>query len=230
MDILFWDIDGTILNTGRAGLYAIEEAFASLKGSQVTIPTIAAGGRTDNYICQQLLFKATGVMPSHEEVDVFCRQYETLLSHWLTKTHGHLFKEACDIISHVDKLYDVIQLLLTGNSAYGARLKLKQFNIDQYFDFNHSGFAEAFYYRDDLARFALEKVQREWGDDIDDIYVIGDTPYDIQCGKAIGAKTVAVSTGHYSLDELKKHDPWWAMEQLPPPAEFTDKLELNKKS
>ena len=68
MNILFWDIDGTLLNTGRAGLYAIEEAFSELQGKKVTVPPIAAGGRTDNYICQQLLFKATGKMPAHAAI------------------------------------------------------------------------------------------------------------------------------------------------------------------
>ena len=60
MDILFWDIDGTLLNTGLAGLYAIEEAFSELQGGNVEIPPIAAGGRTDNYICQQMLYKTSG--------------------------------------------------------------------------------------------------------------------------------------------------------------------------
>ena len=59
------------------------------------------------------------------------------------------------------------------------------FGLSQYFDFDHSGFAFDYYYRDDLARNALAIARRTWGDDIEAMYVIGDTPHDIQCGKAI---------------------------------------------
>ncbi len=83
--LLYWDIDGTLLNTGRAGLYAIEEVFHDLKGADVPVPKIAAGGRTDNFICQQLLYKATGIMPTDDEVHAFCRGYEKKLLKWLKR-------------------------------------------------------------------------------------------------------------------------------------------------
>ena len=213
------------MNTGRAGLYAIEEAFAELKGEHVSIPPIAAGGRTDNYICQQLLLKATGEMPSDEEVNTFCRHYELLLTKWLKKSDGTLFGPAKDIVSYFHGKREYTQLLLTGNSSFGAKLKLDHFHLSRYFDFDHSGFAGNFYYRDDLAREALRKVQEKWGSSISDIFVIGDTPYDIQCGKAIGAKTIAVATGHHTLDELKACNPWWATPGLPAPDVFCKKIE-----
>ena len=224
MNILFWDIDGTLLNTGRAGLYAIEEAFAELQGDNVTIPSIAAGGRTDNYICQQLLFKATGNMPTDKEVSTFCRHYETLLAKWLQKTDGKLFEPAKNIVSYIHTKENYTQLLLTGNSADGAKMKLDSFGILKYFDFEHSGFCEDFYYRDDLARYALQKVEKKWGSEIEKIFVIGDTPFDIQCGKAIGAKTIAVSTGHYAYEQLAEKDAWWCMRELPAPEEFLAKI------
>ena len=76
MDILYWDIDGTLVNTGMAGMHAIQEVFHELQGDDQAVPKIAAGGRTDNYICQQLLYQARGVMPTDEEVNHFCRNYE----------------------------------------------------------------------------------------------------------------------------------------------------------
>ena len=71
MKLLYWDIDGTLLNTGHAGLNAIKEVLHDLKGEDTPVPKIDAGGRTDNYICQQLLYKSTGVMPTDEEVFAF---------------------------------------------------------------------------------------------------------------------------------------------------------------
>lgn len=224
LNILFWDIDGTLLNTGRAGLYAIEEGFSELQGKKVTVPPIAAGGRTDNYICQQLLFKATGKMPAHADVSAFCRRYEKLLLKWISKTDGQVFPLVREILPFFAERSDFKQVLLTGNSEYGARLKLDAYELSSYFDFAHSGFACDFYYRDDMARHAYKLVQQAWGDAIENIFVIGDTPYDIQCGKAIYAKTVAVSTGHYTAAQLKQHTPWWLVEHLPCPEEMLKKF------
>jgi phosphoglycolate phosphatase-like HAD superfamily hydrolase len=224
LDILFWDIDGTLLSTGRAGLYAIEEAFEGLMGKKVEVPRISAGGRTDNYICQQLLYKATGTMPADAEVFAFCRSYEALLMKWLKATDGQVFYPIREILDYFAGNNDFKQLLLTGNSAHGARLKLEAYGLDQYFDFDHSGFACDYYFRDDLARHAREIVDREWGEAIDTIFVIGDTPYDIQCGKAIGAKTIATGTGFYPVEDLRAHAPWWLVKELPQPQEFMNKL------
>ena len=184
MKLLYWDIDGTLLNTGRAGLYAIEEVFHDLKGADVPVPKIAAGGRTDNFICQQLLYKATGIMPTDDEVHAFCRGYEKKLLKWLKRKaeEGVVLPHVEENLAFFQQRQDYKQLLLTGNSAIGARMKMDVFGLSQYFDFPHSGFAFNYYYRDDLARNALAIAKKTWGDAIEMAYVIGDTPYDIQCG------------------------------------------------
>ena len=222
MKLLYWDIDGTLLNTGRAGLHAIEEVFHTLKGADVPVPRIAAGGRTDNYICQQLLYKANGVMPTDEEVNAFCRGYEKGLLKWLKikKDESVVFAPVRDVLEFFDHQPEYKQLLLTGNSVYGAQMKLDFFGLSQYFDFEHSGFACNFYYRDDLARHARAIADKAWGDAVEEVYVIGDTPYDIQCGKAIGAKTVSVATGHYSQEQLADCKPWLLLAELPRPEKF----------
>ena len=57
--------------------------------------------------------------------------------------------------------------------------------------------------------------------------MIGDTPHDIRCGKAIGARTVAVAQGPFSLDELREHEPWEALERLPDPHAFRSLVGLD---
>lgn len=230
MNLLYWDIDGTLLNTGRAGLYAIEEVFHAIQGDDVPVPHITAGGRTDNYICQQLLYKANGVMPTDKEVSAFCRGYETHLLKWLKarQEEGVVFAPARDLLVFFSQRREYRQLLLTGNSLYGARMKLDFFGLSQYFDFEHSGFACDFYYRNDLARHAYTIAEKAWGDQIDEVYVIGDTPYDIQCGKAIGAKTISVATGHYTCEQLAAHQPWRLLPQLPEPDYFLKLLESSR--
>lgn len=226
MKLLYWDIDGTLLNTGRAGLYAIEEVFRTIHGDGLAVPHIAAGGRTDNYICQQLLFKAKGVMPTDVEVNQFCRSYEQNLLKWLKlkKDEGVVFPQVSHILPYFAQRDGFCQLLLTGNSVYGAKAKLDFFHLSQYFDFAHSGFACDYYFRNDLARHAYDIAKHTWGDSIEDIYIIGDTPYDIECGKAIGGKTISVATGHYSYDELAKYQPWKQLHELPAPEKFLSML------
>ena len=223
MKLLYWDIDGTMINTGMAGMHAIYDVFHRLMGDNAAIPHISAGGRTDNYICQQLLYQARGVMPTDEEVFAFCREYEQSLLTWLKKTResSRVLKNVKENLDYFHRDPQVVQLLMTGNSRYGAKLKLEVFGLDRYFDFEHSGFAEEFYVRDDLARHAYDIARREWGEDIEATYVIGDTIYDIQCGKAIGAKTISVATGHYDKDVLAKQKPWRLFTHLPASAEMT---------
>lgn len=226
--LLYWDIDGTLLNTGHAGLNAIKEVLRDLKGEDTPVPKIDAGGRTDNYICQQLLYKSTGVMPTDEEVFAFCRNYEQKLLKWLKrKAHeGVILPNAAENLAFFHGREGYCQLLLTGNSRVGASLKMDFFGLSQYFDFDHSGFTFDYYYRDDLARNALAIAKRTWGDDIEAMYVIGDTPHDIQCGKAIGARTIGVATGRHSYDDLAKCEPWKIISSLPEPEAFEALLEL----
>ena len=228
MKVLYWDIDGTLINTGRAGLHAIEEVFHTLPGKEnLPVPQIAAGGRTDNYICQQLLLKATGKMPTDDEVSQFCRGYEKKLLKWLKlkADEGVVFPNVRSILSFFANRKGYKQVLLTGNSQYGAQMKLDFFGLSQYFDFPHSGFACDYYYRDDLAKNAYRIAHEAWGDAIEEMYVIGDTPHDIQCGKVIGAKTISVVTGHYSYDTLAACEPWRLIRELPSPEEFLNLLE-----
>lgn len=166
-------------------------------------------------------------MPTDEEVFAFCRNYEQKLLKWLKrKAHeGVILPNAKENLAFFHGREGYQQLLLTGNSRVGASLKMDFFGLSQYFDFDHSGFAFDYYYRDDLARNALAIAKRTWGDDIEAIYVIGDTPHDIQCGKAIGARTISVATGRHTYDNLAKCEPWKIIPSLPEPEAFEALLE-----
>ena len=92
--------------------------------------------------------------------------------------------------------------LLTGNVRAGARIKLGHFGLWDYF--RCGGFGDHTFDRDDVARAAFQDVQAHLGKDVDpaDVWVIGDTPLDVRCARAIGAKVVAVATGWHPLGEL----------------------------
>ena len=104
--------------------------------------------------------------------------------------------------------------LLTGNIKLGAEIKLRHFELWETFQFG--GFADDHEDRNQIAVAALERGRRVLGENLSpqEIIVVGDTQFDIRCGQFIGAKALAVATGGAKLDELKKHKPDWAVEDL----------------
>jgi len=101
----------------------------------------------------------------------------------------------------------VVLGLLTGNFREAAYLKLQQYGLHHYFDFG--GFGDLHTGRNEVAREALRRVHSRLGIDFDpgDIWVIGDTPADVECARAIGANAIAVATGIYTVEELAASHP-----------------------
>lgn len=225
MKILFWDIDGTLIRTGKAGLYAFSQATAELWGQEVDYGQIATAGMTDNYIARQIIENISGRKASWQEIDSLCRRYEQLLPRELAVREGLVLPGVAEILSYLQYREDCRLLLLTGNSRQGAQIKLEYFALAQYFDFDNSAFAGQYEQRNDIAGQALATVLANWGEAKQhEIYVLGDTPHDIACGKSIGAYTIGIATGRYSLPELDSAAPWWGVQALPAPELFTAKI------
>ena len=226
MKIFFWDIDGTLIRTSKAGLYAFKQAAEEMWGKSVDFTSVETAGMTDNFIAKQIIKAILNRAATLPEIEQLCRRYESLLQEQLTQRTGIVLPEVRNILARMGQHDDYKQLLLTGNSIRGAQTKLRHFELDRYFDFNLSAFSRQHEKRVDIAKSALEMVRENWGEpDAHAIYVIGDTPHDIECGKAIGAWTIGVATGTYSLSELKECSPWWVVETLPTPEEFIAKIE-----
>ena len=104
--------------------------------------------------------------------------------------------------------------LLTGNIRLGAEIKLRHFNLWDVFQ--TGAFADDHEERDQIAAVARQRGSRILGTELrgDEVVVIGDTPLDIRCARAIGAKALAVATGGAKLAELKRHQPDWAIPDL----------------
>lgn len=225
MNIFYWDIDGTLIKTSRAGLYAISEAAEKIWGQAAEFDSIQTAGMTDNYICREVIKSLAGREPSNQEVADLCRYYETLLPEHLACRTGFVLPSVRDILAALHECDDCRLLLLTGNSRKGAEIKLEHFGIADYFDFSRSAFAAEHYRRVDIARSALTVAESSWGrQEQHNLFVIGDTPNDIDCGKSIGAYTVGIATGAYTTAQLEDCQPWWAVDVLPAAAEFVDKI------
>jgi phosphoglycolate phosphatase len=217
---LFWDIDGTLLLTGRAGLLAFRTALYEVLGEDVDLTSMVTAGMTDFEIAQTLV-DANGGGDVGTAAAVLER-YEQHLPDWLGRRRGGVLPNVRENLEALSERDDVINMLLTGNVAGGARAKLEHYGLWQFFGAG-GAFSVEGADRPGVARRARE-LAAEHGGEVppgERMVVIGDTPHDVTCGKAIGARTLAVATGPaYSFEDLAACDPWRAVETLPAPDEF----------
>jgi phosphoglycolate phosphatase-like HAD superfamily hydrolase len=223
LKILFWDIDGTLIKTGKAGLFAFEQATAEIWSKTIDFSQITTAGMTDYSIAAEIVEAVAGRPARAAEVIRLAERYEELLDDHLAQREGIVLPSIREILDRVHRTDEYKSLLLTGNSRVGAELKMRKFGLDHYFDFDSSAFCNRHHTRDEVAAIALAYMQAQTVGPAA-ACVIGDTPNDIRCGKAIGAYTIGVATGGYPLAKLESCSPWWAVERLPSAEEFFEKL------
>ncbi len=213
---VFWDIDGTLLTTARAGIFALEDAAVEVLGVEVDFSTMRTAGLTDAEIAIEVC-RAHGREELH---GAYLRAYGRLLPERLHRRRGEVLPNVRENLEALDARDDAVSLLLTGNIRAGAEAKLRHYGLWEFFARRPAAPSAS---RAPTARRSRARAQALAGDAYDGerTYVVGDTPHDISCGKVIGARTVAVATGpSYTLAELEACEPWVALEQLPAPEEF----------
>ena len=171
-------------------------------------------GRTDVSLVREF-FRIHKLDESPTHFAQFFDRYVYWLDHILAHSVGNACLGVFEFIHDLQALERPPVLgLLTGNIKLGAEIKLRKFGLWDYFHFG--GFADDHEDRDHIALAALERGRRVLGRDLQpsEVVVIGDTPYDVKCGKFIGAKTLAVATGGSPLDELRKWSPDWLVKDL----------------
>lgn len=206
MQILLFDIDGTLLNTGGAGQRSMELALQTMFSVAKETKGIPAAGRTDRAIVSDL-FAYHDIEETPEVWETFQEIYFGHLVEVLPTLPGQTLSGVDRLLASLSERDDVALGLLTGNFQRGAQLKLGHFQLDHYFGFG--GFGDHHHDRDDVARAAMQAVIKHQQADVDpaNVWVIGDTPFDVRCGRAIGARTVAVATGSFEGDELSESQP-----------------------
>ena len=204
--ILFFDIDGTMLSTGGAGQRAMELALVEEFRIQFPFEGVLTAGRTDRGIADEI-FARYALVDTPRERERFMLSYLDRLPECLQTLPGELLPGVPELLHHLHRDADVHLSLLTGNYAEGAWIKLRHFGIDHFF--KTGGFGDDHAHRDDVARVAVRTVRGHLNRDVPDgtACVIGDTPADIRCARAIHARAVAVATGTYSIAELQPHNP-----------------------
>jgi len=224
MTILFWDIDGTLLTTGKAGVPAWEQAVREVTGKDFQLSSIRVPGLTDFQIAART-FELLGVPLNVELLARMVTRYEDLLPSTLPLKQGRVLPNVREILESLDGRADVRSYLLTGNTRRGARAKLTHYDLFTFFP--DGAFAEDQGIRASIATRALELARRTGPVSLERVFVIGDTPHDVEAANAIGVRTIAVATGGYSVEELRVHGPWRVFEELPSPPEFLRLIDLD---
>ncbi len=221
MKILLFDIDGTILNTSGAGKAAMEHALRSTFNIDNINETVPYSGRTDQAIGRDLL-RVHGLPETDDFRHQLTSAYLNALPHELAKKTGVVCPGLNALLHAASQQHDIHLGLLTGNVERGARIKLAHFGLWDLFSFG--GYGDNHFERDDVARTALAQAERHVGRSVqpDQVWVIGDTPLDVQCARAIGAKAVAVATGWHTIEELQQSKPDYLYQDLSLPTELLE--------
>ncbi len=211
--LFLFDIDGTLITSGGAGEAALKDAMRSRFDVEEDLDGIILAGATDARIARELLEKHS-IAVSAENVAALLDTYLGHLNERIGRHDGKLLPGIVPLLKVLSERSDAVLALLTGNVIRGAEIKLTHYGVWDFFEFG--AFADDHHDRNELGKFARARALERHGEEFPPsrIYVIGDTPKDIECGRAIGARTVAIATGHYSSDQLRDHAPDFLFEDL----------------
>jgi phosphoglycolate phosphatase-like HAD superfamily hydrolase len=212
--LVLFDVDGTLVHTGRAGSQAFAKTFATEFNARDGIEKIRFAGRTDVSLVREF-FGYHNIPATPENFQRFFERFVFWLDQMVAQGNGGPCRGVPEFLDELRTLPNPPTLgLLTGNIRLGAEIKLRRYGLWHLFE--TGGFADDHEDRNHIAAAALERGRRVLGKNLrpEEIVVVGDTPFDIRCGKFIGAKVLAVATGGAKLDELKRLQPDWAVEDL----------------
>lgn len=212
--LVLWDIDGTLIRTGGAGVKAFARVFELEFHVPRATEKLSFAGRTDGSLVREF-FATNRIPPTPENFQRFTDSYFFWLDHLLGACEGGVCPGVREMIEAMNSLPQPPLLgLLTGNYRLGAELKLRHYRL--WDKFKVGAFADDHEDRNQLARVAQERGGQILGSSLDggDVLVIGDTPLDIACARHIRARVLAVGTGGHTAEQLKMHQPDWVVENL----------------
>ena len=212
--LVLFDIDGTLVRTGGAGVKAFAKVFETEFGATDGFEKLKFAGRTDVSLVREF-FGFHQIAATPENFHRFFERYVFWLDHILSGSKTETCVGVPEFLKGLQVLPQPPLLgLLTGNIRLGAEIKLRHFGL--WDSFKTGAFADDHEERDHIAAIARQRGSKLLGNSLrnDEVVVIGDTPLDIRCGRAINAKVLAVATGGAALEELKAHRPEWAVRDL----------------
>ncbi len=214
--LILFDIDGTLLLTSRAGIYAMTDAGQELYGPQFTFDGVEFAGRLDPLIWRDVAV-LNGVLDPDAEHENFRARYGVHLRRRLTEQPTALALPGVhELVDRLDSTPGITLGLLTGNYPETGRIKLEAAGIDVN-RFPIQAWGTDGPTRPDLPGVAMEHYRTAHGLPIESsqVIVIGDTPHDVDCAHKNGCLVIAVATGPgFVRDDLVACDPDLFVEDL----------------
>jgi len=212
--LVLFDIDGTLVHTGGVGRQAFAHTLAAEFDATEGVDKVSFAGRTDMSLVREL-FGIYHIPATRENFKRFFESYVFWLDHLMTRNAGTACPGVKELIRDLQSLPNPPALgLLTGNIYLGAQIKLRHHGL--WDTFKTGGFADDHEDRNHIAVAAVERARQALGAPLKskEIVVVGDTPFDIECGRFIDARVLAVATGGAKFEDLQRHSPDWLVQDL----------------
>jgi phosphoglycolate phosphatase len=198
---VLWDIDGTLLRSGPVAPLAFLDAVAEVTGVRPTAERRDYGGRLDTEIAEMLLSAVGAEMVHVADVLAALRR--------LVSERVHELRAQTRTFAGVDSLLarlaaaGVRQTVVTGNLAAIARHKLEAGGLIPPIELDLGGFGDSAASRAAVAQVAIDRLSAAgWQPDLGEVWIVGDTPRDLACARAVGVRCALVATGRATVGEL----------------------------
>jgi phosphoglycolate phosphatase len=202
--ILLFDIDGTLVSTGGAGAVAWRRAFEDLYGIPADIGEFTDAGMTDPDVGAKTFAAVLHREPTpHELARILQRRLEYLPEAVAESTKYRVLPGVPERLRQLSRDGHLLGII-TGNGDGAAHIKLARGDLNRWFTFG--AYAGANVERADIVRQAVQKGEALLGEDVPntEIFVVGDTPRDIEAAHAAGCTAIAIATGHHDAAALKE--------------------------
>lgn len=204
---VLFDLDGTLVSTGGAGVRALEKAFFELYGVERALGNVNPAGKTDPAIIREMCLALFDRDPGPVEMEQVQEKYLEYLPVECEAAEDYLvLHKIPELLSELQGK-KVLMGLGTGNLEKGARIKLERANLNPFLPFG--GFGSDAEVRSDLLKAGHRRAEERLNAKIqpEDVLVVGDTPRDISAAREANFKVIAVATGATSVADLEKHGP-----------------------
>ena len=201
---VLFDIDGTLIDTGGAGARSWRWAFERLHSVPADISKSSSAGMTDPEVASRTFEAVLGRAPSDHELSRLFAWYVYRLQHEVATSEG--YRVLGGVVETLSRLMDrgVVLGIVSGGLEGSARIKLERGHLNRYFPVG--GYGTDSRDRPQITRVAIARVSTMHGRDIEpgEVIVVGDTPLDVDAAKAVGATSLGVASGTYSVDDLRR--------------------------
>jgi phosphoglycolate phosphatase-like HAD superfamily hydrolase len=212
---VLFDVDGTLISTGGAGARSWLHAFNTLYGIPADIGKFTDAGMTDPVVAKLTFTSAVGHEPSPTELATVMAAYLDRLPYEVEHSEKYrVLAGAEDLLPRLGQREGVLLGITSGAVEAAAHIKLSRAGFNRYFPFG--GYGSDSPDRVELTQRAIERGGRLIGEELDpkDVFVVGDTPKDVEAAHGAGCAAVATATGHYSREQLEATGAEYVLDSL----------------